>query len=166
MRYIPGTLYNWDQFLTGILAIFLTDPIDSLLSVPPFYFAKINDIILKLKEVGGFGAFFLCSIVGIGVITIFSSYGSTNLDDFSKITVYMLYAGFFPIFGNLQIYQSNFLNLGFWNSNYTREHCLTQNTDPYMCPHKNGVIFTLVVLCFYLILTNIVFINLLISTFG
>ena len=78
----------------------------------------------------------------------------------------MLYAGFFPIFGNLQIYQSNFLNLGFWNSNYTREHCLTQNTDPYMCPHKNGVIFTLVVLCFYLILTNIVFINLLISTFG
>jgi len=51
--------------------------------------------------VSGFSIFFILSIIGIGMITIISLYGNIEYDDLNIAAIYMLYAGFFPIFGKL-----------------------------------------------------------------
>ena len=135
-----------------------------------FYFSLslyiIYMILFKLKEVAGFGIFFIFSIIALGIAIRISLFGSTSTGDFKEVARNIMGTGFFPIFGNMDIY-SDYLADSHFADSYSRSSCLAQSgaTDKD-CPYHSGVIFTYIALIFYLIIMNLVFVNLLISAFS
>ena len=124
----------------------------------------------KLKEVAGFGTFFVFSIIAIGIAIHISLFGSTNTKDFKEVARKIIKIGFFPIFGNMDIY-SGYLTDAHFADDYSRFSCLAAEanlTDATNddCPYRSGVIFTFVALIFYLILMNLIFMNMLTSAFS
>ncbi len=115
----------------------------------------------------GFAVFFIVSIIGFGLVARVSMFGSIKLIHVDKLVRDILSIGFFPIFGELNIFESYFNDL-FFSAEYSRQNCLNQTAQSthYICPYPSGVILVYILLMVYLILMNLVFINLLISTFG
>ena len=123
----------------------------------------------KLKKALVFFFFFvLWSIIAVGIAVRFSLYGTKDKINGYDYVISVIKSGFFPIFGNIDIYSNYYLTTTYLVSNYTRESCLAANDsdDINICPYKSGVIFTMVTLVVYLIIMNLIFLNLLIATFG
>ncbi len=112
-----------------------------------------------------FAIFFVLSIVAFGVASTVTMFGSSPATDYATVLRTVLANAFFTIFGDVLIYDTVYFQDKFFDANYSRDSCLAADpTD--VCPFQSGVEFTYVFLIFYLILMNLVFLNLLISTFA
>lgn len=140
----------------------------------------------KLKKALVFFFFFvLWSIIAVGIAVRFSLYGNQDTINGYDYVVSVINSGFFPIFGKYDIYSESYLKTEYLMSSYTRESCLAKaanstvvtnasnstvvtnaSDDINACPYKSGVIFTMMTLVVYLIIMNLIFLNLLIATFG
>ena len=103
----------------------------------------------------------------MGIAIRFSLYGSEDTANGSDYIVRLIKAGFLPIFGSLDIYSSVYLTDTTLARDYTRESCLANAASIVIddCPYRSGVIFTCIALVVYLVIMNLVFVNLLICYF-
>ena len=104
----------------------------------------------------------------MGIAIRFSLYGSEDTANGSDYIVRLIRVGFMPIFGNLDIYSDFYLTNDTLASEYTRESCLANAPSVAIddCPYRSGVIFSCIALVVYLVIMNLVFVNLLASSFG
>ena len=139
------------------------------LSFFDYFQIKITILVYMIKQILGFGIFLVMAIATFGIVvqvSMFSSYEQTYI---RKLMRNMMSYAFYPIFGNTGIFDNYFID-DYFKDDYSRDDCMASKNmtapDGVNCPYSTGVVFSYVSLVFYLILMNIVFINLLISTFG
>jgi hypothetical protein len=122
-----------------------------------------------IKQILGFGIFLILMIISFGVVVQVSMFSSHDMKYIRNLIRKMISYAFYPIFGNMDIYNSFFVE-EYFADDYSRDECMASKNmtskDGLNCPYRTGIVFTYVSLIVYLILMNIVFINLLISTFG
>jgi hypothetical protein len=139
------------------------------LSIFDYFRIKLRILVYMIKQIFGFGIFLITVILSFGIVVQVSLFGSYDNSYIRKLSRIMISYAFFPIFGNMNIYDKFFIDK-YFDGNYSRDVCMAENNmtvpDGLQCPYRAGVVFTYIGLIVYLILMNIVFINLLISTFG
>ena len=139
------------------------------LSFFDYFRIKITILVYMIKQILGFGIFLVMAIATFGIVvqvSMFSSYDQTYI---RKLMRNMMSYAFYPIFGNTGIFDNYFID-EYFKDDYSRSDCMASKnitvSDGFNCPYRTGVVFSYIGLIVYLILMNIVFINLLISTFG
>jgi hypothetical protein len=140
------------------------------LSFFDYFRIKITILVYMIKQIFGFGIFLAMAIISFGIVVQVSMFGSYDNSYVRKLLRNMITYAFYPIFGNMDVFDKNFFLDKYFDDNYSRDVCMTENNmtvpDGLQCPYRTGVVFSYNSLIVYLILMNIVFINLLISTFG
>ena len=75
----------------------------------------------------------------------------------------MISYGFFPMFGAMDKF-SDIFDANEYDGNYSRTSCLKEKKDETLCPFSDTIWFSAIMAVIYLILMNLVFFNLIISS--